>query len=178
MYYLISTNYVGPYKNESAYVDADRIEISDSPARKNFSREECIEGDCGTTNNFTVYAHGEYSTIEECRAAIAEKFGDVREVEGDNTGDMVETYAPGRYTPLTPEETEDWWASEGVVPDINAETPDAVIEELLTEYEYVANKEGYALHSSMADIMRARRQVLRDECTVSQREKFLSEEKK
>lgn len=96
MYYIIETIYVGPNQNQDEYVDADRIEISTSPATANMSHEKRTEGWCGTTNDWSVYAHGEYATIEEARAAITEKFGEVRESDGDSfesdDEDVVETY--------------------------------------------------------------------------------------
>lgn len=81
MYYLIENKYVGPNQRQDQYIDLDTIEISTSPAITNSSHEERIEGWCGTTNDWAVYAHGEYGTIEEARAAITDKFGDVRDCD-------------------------------------------------------------------------------------------------
>ena len=86
MYYVIETNYAGP--NHDQHADADIIEISTAPAITNSSHEVRIEGWCGTTNDWAVYAHGEYASAEEARAAIAEKFGDVR--DSDPNGERFE----------------------------------------------------------------------------------------
>lgn len=127
MFYIIKHEYVGPNPDQNN--DADRIEISTSPAITNSSHEVRTEGWCGTTNNWAVYAHGEYDTIEETRAAIAEMFGDVR--DRDENGyrfepddeDVVEIYKLGKFIPMTAEETGDW-ACEGIRTDIEADTTD------------------------------------------------------
>lgn len=168
MYYIIVTNYVGPNQTQDQYVDVDKIEISTSPAITNSSHEERTEGWCGTTNDWAVYAHGEYVTIEEARAAVTEKFGEVR--DSDANGDsfkscdesVVEIYKPGKYAPMSSSCTADW-AYEGIQSDIEADTTDERIAELVVEYEAEANSNGYTLDSDLAYFMQQRRQELRDE---------------
>ena len=167
MYYIIETNYVGPNQTEDQYVDVDTIEISTSPAITNSSHEQRTEGWCGTTNDQAVYAHGEYATIEEARAAITDKFGEVR--DSDDNGDsfesdedVVETYKPGKYAPMSSQATADW-AYEGIRYDIEATTTDERIAELVSEYESEANSNGYTLDSDLEGFMQERRQELRDE---------------
>jgi len=168
MYYIIETNYVGPNQTQDQYVDVDTIEISTSPAITNSSHEERIEGWCGTTGDWAVYAHGEYATIEEARAAITEKFGEVRDSDanGDrfdsDDEDVVATYKPGKYAPMSSQATADW-AYEGFKSDIEAETTDARIAELVAEYEAEANSNGYTLSRDLEGFMQERRQELRDE---------------
>ena len=89
MYYIIETNYAGANKNRDQYVDLDRIEIRTAPAKTNMSHQVRIEGWCGTTNDWAVYAHGEYATIAEARAAIAETFGKVREFDAECADEVV-----------------------------------------------------------------------------------------
>jgi hypothetical protein len=109
MYYIIETNHVDPGQSQARYRDADRIDISTSPAIYNGSGEECIHGWAGTTDGWAVYAHGAYATLDAARAAIAAKFGAVREVDDDEyhsyrTPDIVETYeivTPRRVRPVT-----------------------------------------------------------------------------
>lgn len=88
-YYVIETNYVDA---ESG----DKVEIRTSPARTNFSHVVRLTGFCGATNNRAVYAHGEYSTLEAARAAIASLFdvNDDGEADDDEADDeeIVETY--------------------------------------------------------------------------------------
>lgn len=166
MYYIIETNYVGPNQNQGKYVDVDTIEISTAPAITNGSHEERIDGWCGTTNDWAVYAHGEYATIEEARAAITEKFGEVRDsdangdFESDNEN-VVETYKPGEYAPMSSQATADW-AYEDIQSDIEADTTDERIAELVAEYEAEANRNGYTLDSDLENFMQKRRQELRD----------------
>lgn len=97
MYYVIETQYVGPNQTQDHYVDVDRIEISTTPAITNCSHEVRTNGWCGTTNDWAVYAHGEYDTIEDARAAITDRFGEVQDFgdssESDNEN-VVETYRP------------------------------------------------------------------------------------
>jgi len=168
MYYIIETNYVGPNRTEHQYVDVDKIEISTSPAITNSSHEKRTEGWCGTTNDWAVYAHGEYTTIEEARSALAEKFGEVRKSNPDgerfksDEEDVVETYKPGKYAPMGSQASADW-AYDFIQSGINAKTTDERIAELVAEYEAEANSNGYTLHNDLEGFMQERRQELRDE---------------
>jgi hypothetical protein len=168
MYYVIETNYVGPNQTQDQYVDVDKIEISTSPAITNSSHEERNEGWCGTINDWAVYAHGEYAAIEQARAAITEKFGEVRDSDANGDSfesydeDVVETYKLGKYAPMSSQSTADW-AYEGIQSDIEADTSDERIAELVAEYEAEANSNGDTLDSDLEDFMQERRQELRDE---------------
>jgi hypothetical protein len=168
MYYIIETNYVGPNQGQDQYADVDTIEISTAPAITNSSHEERIDGWCGTTNDWSVYAHGEYATIEEARVAIKNKFGPVRDFDADGSpfesGDenVVEIYKPGKYAFMGRQATADW-AWSGIEIDIKADTTDERIDALICEYEAEANKLGYTLDSVLENEMWAHRQRLRDE---------------
>ena len=163
-YYIIEKNYVGPNKDQ--HVDADKIYIRTSPAFTNQSHEERTEGWCGTTNDWSVWAHGEYDTIEEARAAIAYKFGEVRDENvtyNEDANDVIESHKPGKYAPMSSQVAEDW--AYEIQSNINGETTDADIAVLLAEFEADANLEGYTL-DSVEDLIRemqARRDELRDE---------------
>lgn len=143
MYYVIETKYVGP--NQDRYIDADRIEISHIPAIDNFTKEPIIEGWCGETDGWSVYAHGEYSTVESAREYIDQKFGETREYDSH----IVATYKPGRYEPLGAEGTRDW-IREGVEFDIHKDITEGDIDALVEEYETSANEEGYTLDKDHA----------------------------
>lgn len=168
MYYIIETKYVGPNQTQDQYVDVDKIEISTTPAIGNSSHEVRTEGWCGTTNDWAVYAHGEYATIDEARDAITEQFGEVRDCDANgyffksDDENVVETYKPGKYDPMSSQATADW-AYEGIQSDIEADTTDERIAELVAEYEAWANGNGYTLDSDLEGFMRERRQELRDE---------------
>lgn len=167
MYYIVETKYVGPNPHDHRFVDADRIEISTSPAYTNSSHEKCTEGWCGTTNDWSIHAHGEYETIEEARDAITQIFGEVRDsdlnghsFESDDT-DVLEVYKQGRYEPMSRDATADW-TYEGIMLDITAETTDERICQLVDEYEKEANAQGYTLHSDLEIFMEQRRQELQE----------------
>ena len=165
MYYIIENNYVGPANEQ--ITDLDNVVISTTAAKTNCSQEEKTEGWCGTTNDWAIYAHGEYDTIEEARAAITDKFGAVRDTDPNgerydsDDEDVVETYLPGKYAPMSSESTA-YWAYEGIQSDIEADTTDERIAELVAEYEAEANSNGYTLDSDLEDFMQERRQELRD----------------
>lgn len=86
-FYVVETNFVDTE-------NGDRVEIRTTPARTNFSHEVRIKGFCGATNNKAVYAHGEYNTLEEARAAIASLFDVIDEDDDEEADDeeLVETY--------------------------------------------------------------------------------------
>lgn len=166
MFYVIETHYAGPNPLDSNNIDANTIVISTTPATTNSSQEVRLDGWCGTTNDWAVYAHGEYPSVELARAAIATRFGDVRAsdangafVSDDDT--VIEVYKPGRFAPMTKEHTGDW-AFDGIQADISATTSDERIAELVAEYEAEANSEGFTLDSDLADMMKERRQELID----------------
>ena len=170
MYYIIETNYVGPNANQDRYADVDTIEIRTEPARTNMSREIRLEGWCGTTDNFSVHAHGEYPTIEAAREAIAAKFGVVRDRDpegskfetepGDTT--IVELYKPGRYAPLVGEALTNWiWP--GIKEDIGASTPRSRFSDLIDDYLDSLNDEGYTFdRARVEEMLEDRRNYLRD----------------
>lgn len=169
MFYVINQIYIGPNQDDERYVDADTIQVWTTPARTNSSKEERIEGWCGTTNDWSLHAHGEYPTIEAATAAVMEKFGPVRTHDGgDRFGnpydddEVVAVFKPGKYRPMSREHTGDW-AYSSVLTDITADTTDERIQALVTEYEADANSEGHTLHSSLGEIMKERREELRDE---------------
>lgn len=164
MYYVIETHYAGPNQDTDEYVDADTIDISTSPAISNSDCEERLDGWCGETNGWSVYAHGAYATLEDARKAITDKWGDVREGEsGQSYEDVIETYKPGKYAPMSAQATADW-AHDGLQYDISADTTDGDIAALITKYEAEANDQGGTLDkSALEGYMEDRRQELRDE---------------
>ena len=172
-YYIIETSYVGPNQEQEQYIDADLIEISAVPARTNSSHEVRIEGWCGTTNDYSVHAHGEYPTLEAALAAVAEKFGDVRDSDpnGDrfesDDEDALEIYRPGKYTPMGREATGNW-IYDGLKIDVTADTTDERLTELVNEYNAIAHDDGYTLDLPYAERMAAKyRDDLREEAETA-----------
>lgn len=166
-YYVIETRYVGPNQDQDQYTDVERIEISTIPAVGNESGDVRLDGWCGTTNDWAVYAHGQYDTADDARQAVTDIFGEVRTT--DPNGDVfesdegvIETYRPGKYAPMSSQATADW-AYDGIQTDIEADTTDDQIAALIAEYEYEANCQGCTMHSDIEGFMRDRRQELIDE---------------
>lgn len=159
MYFIIETKYVGPNQLQGQYVDVDKIQICTSPALW-----------LGAAGDWAVYAHGQYPSVAEARAAITAIFGEVRDSDpnGDrfesDDEDVVETYKPGKYAPMSTEETANWADMGGIA----ADTTDERIAELVAEYEAEANSIGYTLDSDLdlEEFMQQRRQELRDDMEV------------
>jgi hypothetical protein len=166
MYYVIETCYVGP--NHDQHVDADTICISSTPAVGNSSLQECVDGWCGTTNDWAVYGHGVYASVESARAALHASFGEVRDCDLDGDAfesydwDVLETFKPGKYAPMGREAVGDW-AHTAIMKDIEAGTSDARIVELAAEFEAEANSNGYALDGHIMEFLLDRRRELQDE---------------
>lgn len=106
-YYIIEQEYVGP--NRQDHLNDHAVVVSTEPATTNSSHEIRVKGWCGTTNDWSVNAHGEYDSIEAAEAAIAEIFGDVR-LENDESGirdeedTVVRAYVVGKFPEMDDEE--------------------------------------------------------------------------
>lgn len=168
MFYVIENKYTGPNQDQDQYADVDTVVISSAPAVTNSSNEERTEGWCGTTNDWAVYAHGEFETIEAARAAIAEKFGDVRDrdANGDDfesmDDDVVEVFKPGKYEMMC-KEAVIAWSYETANAEITAETTDEEIAGMIDEYESEANSFGSSCADHIEDVLIEFRDNLREE---------------
>ena len=151
MYYIIETKYVGPNPHAEG-ADVNRVEISLSPTVTNSSGEVRIKGWCGVTNDWAVYAHGEYETLDAAVTAIAEIFGDVR--DADANGDKFESddeyavrvYKPGKFIPMSRENAGNW-IFDAAQKEIDASWTDKELLALDKRLEDEANAEGYTLPS-------------------------------
>lgn len=161
MFYIVETKYTGP--NPDQHLDQDVVEIQTAPARTNSSGEIKTQGWCGTTNDWCVNAHGEYTTLEEAEAAVQEIFGDVRPYEDEEADDsVVKAYKPGLYIQMSEEDTGDWCydvIQERVTLGMTQEQVDTLIGELEAE----ANKEGYTLSGELGDMITERLNELLEE---------------
>lgn len=161
MYYIVETKYTGP--NPDQHLDQDVVEIQTVPARTNSSGEIKTQGWCGTTNDWCVNAHGEYTTLAEAEAAVKEIFGDVRPYEDEEADDsVVKAYKPGLYVPMSAEDTGDWCydvIQERVTLGMTPEQVDSLIAEL----EEAANEEGYTLSAALSDMIAERQADLLEE---------------
>lgn len=168
MFYVIENKYTGPNQDQDQYADVDTIVISSAPAVTNLSIEERTEGWCGTTNDWAVYAHGEYETIEAARAAIAEKFGYVRDRDPNwdefesMDDDVIEVFKPGKFSPMSREAVV-MWSYEAAKEDVEADTTDEEIAGMVSEYEDDANSNGYSCADHIEDVLIEFRDNLREE---------------
>ena len=164
MYYITLNKNVGPNQSEAQYVDSTTIEISTLAAKYVGSDEECLNGHCGTYNDWSTRAYGSYDTLEQAEQAVIRMFGDVREMQEfefyqDSLESVVRSYRPGKYVPMADQQTADW-LYDGMVSDITADTTDERLAELLMEYEGEANDQGYTLSSSAEDYLKEYRDSL------------------
>ncbi|PHM23005.1 hypothetical protein [Xenorhabdus ehlersii] len=154
-YFLIETKYEGPYDNAPAYVDLDTITISRAAPIDSIMG---VLGYCGTVGEMSVYLHGRYPTIEAAREAIYSMWDAVRDRDPQGyryqsiDKNVVEVYKPGRYTPLSSEASCDWAMAE-IFRDIEADTTDERIAEIVAESEARSNRNGYTHHKSLRYII-------------------------
>ena len=166
-YYIVETIYIGPNGDEDRFIDADTIEIRTEPAIDNGDRIR-KEGWCGSANDWSVYAHGEFRTLEAARSALLEKFSPVRDADANGDPfepmdlDVVEVYRPGQYAPMTSDAT-DSWSYPGLEEEITPEATDERITELVAEFTAELNSMGLAPHPKLREIMEEYRQSLIDE---------------
>ncbi len=141
-YYIIEINYIGP----NPLCDVDTIGIYKTPAYGNMSKEPVVDGWAGTTNDWATYAHGEFDSIEEARAKIAELYPERREIDeyDDYENVIVELYKPGKYAEMSKEGTSDWLARDL---RLTGDETDEQLQEIIEIAESNANDEGCTLHS-------------------------------
>ncbi len=173
MFYVIETQYVGP--NQQQHLDAQVFEVAAQPAITNSSKEVRTEGWCGTTNDWAVYAHGEFARQESAEDWIKTRLADEgwreEELEGRHPSEcyddeelgVVARYRVGRYAPMTAEATGDWIADG--LDDIEADTSDERIAEIIAECQEACRTDHAAEldEDAMEEAIQARRQALRDE---------------
>lgn len=150
MFYLILRRYVGA---DSRATDSGYIIITDSPATTNGSGEPKLSGWCGTTNDFSVTAHGQFNTLVAARRAAVSLGNGIRPVDVDcGVAGAIETYRVGGLIPLCREQSADWIypiITVGITPD----STDADLASLLDHLHYCATFEGYILHDSVAEML-------------------------
>ncbi len=177
MYYVIETNYAGPDPRSFEHIDAQKFEVCTKPARTNMSEEVRTEGWCGTSNDWAVYAHGEYETQEAAEDWIQTRLAaqgwrqdedadvptEAEQWEDEEAG-VVARYRPGRYAPMTEEQTHDFIA-DAASNVIDADTTDERIAEIVAEDEEAARTEWQCQLDCDAaqEYYEQRRQSLRDD---------------
>ena len=142
--FIIEENYVGP--NRDQHIDADTIKITTEPATHNMSGTPCLDGWCGTTNDWATYARGEFPNLEAAEAFIRENYKDVREIDDfyDEGGTVKAVYKPGKYEPISKEATGNF-IYDSLHDSVTESTTDDEIRALVDEWEAAANDEGWTL---------------------------------
>lgn len=155
MFYVIENSYVGG--NEDCHFDVDNIIISEKPACGNLSGEPVFDGWAGTTDDWSVVAHGEFESIGDAVAYVYDNF--VVRSEGPDgpyindvlDPDVVAMYRVGRYAQMTRQMTGDYLndAFNAIV----AADDDASLRERLYYAEEAAQGEGCTLHGDAFEMM-------------------------
>lgn len=167
MFYVIENKYVGPNQGSTGYTDLNEILICTAPIQGKGPVIAIIKGFAGSQGDWTTYAHGEFPSIEDARAAIKDIFGAVR--CRDSNGDVfevdpqdekvLEIYKAGAYSQMSLSESANW-SFELLRSDISHDTSDKRLDELLAEYEADANENGSTLHAGLLDAMKTYRDEL------------------
>ena len=142
MFYIIGVEYVGPNPASERFIDANRVYISETPARTNQSHEVRIDGWCGTTNDWSTTAHGAYETLDGATEAVDRIFGAVRLMEDD--GGYVKAFALGEFEPISDVAFYEIF-SDYMHGDITVDITDGEFTSIVAEYESILNAGGATL---------------------------------
>lgn len=166
MFYILSHEYTGPNEVVNVYT----VTVQTEPGETNMSHETQIEGYLGTTNDWSLHAHGEFETEDEARTAadaLAVKLGGAgsREIdyESEGQGDPIIAVFRVGYEGWGAEASREW-CYEGVRADVTADTTDEQIEALIEHYELMLNDEDGTLDTrAVRSMMSEHRDGLREE---------------
>ena len=124
MLYVIEMEYVGPDQRRA--LNSHFYIVQDQPGRMNMSKEVCLQGWLGTTNDWSEHAHGEFETLDEAQEAI-EKLtnGEYRVIEADY--DEEYRVVVGLYDEWGADESQNWCYC-SMMEKIDAGVTDAEIE--------------------------------------------------
>lgn len=143
-YYVIETRYVGA--NADGVINSHRVAISETPARGNAGdRPVVVTGWCGTTNDWSEYAHGSFGTLEDARDYVCVRWPEFREVDADRG--EVSRYLIGLER-MTADYTREWvWddAKRRVTATTTDEEIDRLVDEWATQAEHEAGDEAQGM---------------------------------
>jgi hypothetical protein len=173
MYYLIETRYAGP--NPDRHLNCHVFDICVSPAIGNSSGEEVIEGWCGTTNGWSVYAHGQFEYREHAIKAVRRIQGEEWAIHDQHGFDIhpmadhsVLTFRASKYAKMNRDESAEWMY-EGLREDLEDKSTSEIltltgeeIRALANGYQKEANAQGYELQDPTG-IIEEQIQLLRDD---------------
>jgi hypothetical protein len=121
------------------------------------SGEECTSGWLGTTNDWAEYAHGEFSSLEEARQAVASVGGQAgyREASPEDSplsdlyDNIVEEYRVGSLPYLTSAENKEL-AFDGAQEEVNATMNDRDLDRLAEQLSQDIKSNAQALPNFLA----------------------------
>ena len=133
--------YVICEKNVASITLEGIVKITTEPARTNMGGEILMDGWCGTTDDVSVIAYGEYDSQAEAQAFIDQYFnGDLRYTDWDeNDGDIVVMYKLGKYEPMDREATGNF-IYDSLVESVTADTNDYELNDMVNEWEREARR--------------------------------------
>ena len=142
-YYVIETENVGP--NSDEHLDEHTFGISTKPATTNQSHEPRINGWCGTTNDWSVDAHGEFDSYVDALDKIRELtknegFRDDPDFSQDDDESIVARFIAGSKPRLNAEQTADYFYS-GIRELVRADMTDEEVEAFIEEQIEAAESE-------------------------------------
>jgi hypothetical protein len=161
MFYLTSAKYVGPNARhlENDYnkiVYGHYVDIQSVPGRRNMSKEPCVDGWLGTTNDWAEYAHGAFETLDAARAARAGLFDEIFVAENDPREDWPDETVIERVYVGPGENYYDarQWSYDDGLRQITAATTDDDLKTLAEESKAAASCEGVILWGDVEAVLR------------------------
>lgn len=148
-FYVIERNYVGP--NSEQHLNDDTVSITNDPARYNSSKEVCVEGWAGTTDDVAVYARGEFASMAEAVQFIFDEYKQGLRVVQDIAlyDGAIAMYKIGKFYVLNKDATEEW-LSDALVSDIKGDMTDDELQAIVDSWEDDANSQELTLTGAMA----------------------------
>ena len=124
-YYIEEIRYSGPDGRTDKYIDFDRFEVTTQPTRTNMTREICLDGYLGTSNDVSRYAHGVYDSLAAAEYAVQNLLGAACRCDDEPSDDrgVLAVYRPGCLPPV-PDEALGIWLQDVDVP---ADADDAAL---------------------------------------------------
>lgn len=151
-FYVTETEYVGPQSDHNA-TDGHWFDIRTKPEFGNTRDDIILHGWCGVDRDYSVYAHGEFDTLEQARHFIEEKLeGKFREEDDVRYYCFVSArYKVGKYVPYSAEHTYEW--ARDTLSEISSNMTDDQIRLFADKMESEANSEGITLNRKTLEKM-------------------------
>ena len=159
LFYLIEKEYVGP--NHDQYLNAHQVRVQTVPGLTNMTKESRVSGWLGTTNDWSLHAHGVYETREAAEAAARAMFPVLRDVEsGDFREEVVAEWFVG-IEEWGSDATRAWFYDEAKA-WVNVRRTEAEVDAWVQEMLADAREGGGNLEHPVSMDEQALRQLVRD----------------